>query len=146
MEMIKLIACKLKSNRDGAIAVEYALVMPLFLFSLFGLIAFSSVFTIMGGLQQLATESARAAIAGLSTSERATIAQTFIGANVGKYAFVDPTKLTVATQAQDGPPATFQVSLTYDLASQTAKGFGTFIPFLPGLIRRSAVVTVGTSL
>ena len=102
-------------------------------------------FSIASGVQQLASEAARASVGGLSDAERAQIAQTFIATHVGAYPFVLPQHLTVTTSALAAPTAAFRVSLLYDLSSQTV-AFTSLLPFLPSQLQRSAVVSVGTSL
>ncbi|MGY4226729.1 Flp pilus assembly protein TadG [Bradyrhizobium sp. USDA 4503] len=56
--------------RSGASAVEFALMLPLFLAFIFGIIVFGSYLAMVHGVQQLAAEAARSSIAGMTDTER----------------------------------------------------------------------------
>jgi Flp pilus assembly protein TadG len=45
--------------RRGASAVEFAIVFPLFLFALFGIVMYGAYLAVVHGVQQLAAEAAR---------------------------------------------------------------------------------------
>ena len=64
----------------GASAVEFALITPLFLLMLFGIVIFGGYLTMVHGVQQLAAEAARSSVAGISDSERNTIATGYVSA------------------------------------------------------------------
>jgi Flp pilus assembly protein TadG len=68
-DSVRLIAC-----RKATAAVEFAIIFPIFLMLLFGIISFGAYLAVVHGIQQLAAEATRAAIAGLSDSERVTLA------------------------------------------------------------------------
>ena len=52
--------------RRGASAVEFAMLLPLFLALVFGIVVFGAYLTMVHGVQQLAAEAARSSVAGLS--------------------------------------------------------------------------------
>ncbi len=48
----------------AASAVEFAMLLPLFLVLVFGIVVFGAYFTMVHGVQQLAAEAARSSVAG----------------------------------------------------------------------------------
>lgn len=103
---------------SGLAAVEFILVAPLFLMLIFATAVFGVYFGTWLAVSNAAAESARAAIAGLSETEREGLAETtaktiFAGyAPTFNWAKVTDFKAT----AVDGSPKLFQVSITYDLS------------------------------
>ncbi len=57
-----------RTAQDGAIAVEFALVFPVFLLVVFGIIVYGSYLAVVHGVQQLAAEAARSSIAASAIS------------------------------------------------------------------------------
>ena len=88
--MIKLLLC-----RRGASAVEFAMLLPLFLTLVFGIVVFGSYLAVVHGVQQLAAEAARSSIAGMSTSERSSIATSYVSTNVGTYPLISASNISV---------------------------------------------------
>ena len=66
---------KFSKNRDGAAAIEFAIITPVFLLVLFGIINYGAYLGVLNGVQQLTAEAARASIAGLSDDERLLLAR-----------------------------------------------------------------------
>jgi Flp pilus assembly protein TadG len=75
--MIRLLSC-----RRGASAVEFAMLLPVFLSLVFGIVVFGSYLAVVHGLQQLAAEAARSSVAGMSSTERSSIATSYVSANI----------------------------------------------------------------
>ena len=126
-------------------AVEFALLAPVLLLFIFGTLCFTFVFSVASGVQQLAAEAARASVAGLTVSERSTLVQQFLAANVGAYPFLNAQQLTVATATLSNPAPAFQVLLTYDLTRQIAV-FNGLVPLPLTQVHGSAVVLTSSSL
>lgn len=82
MKQARKLLKKFQAARDGAIAVEFAMVFPLFLMIVFGIVMFGSYLSVVHGVQQLAAEAARSSVAGLSESERSALANAYITGNV----------------------------------------------------------------
>lgn len=136
---------KFRQTTSAATAVEFALLAPVLILFLFGTLCFSLVFTIASSVQQLAAESARASVAGLSDSERTALVQKFVAANIGAYPFLDAQQLTVTTTSLTTPAPAFQVALTYDLTPQVA-AFAGLVPLPTKQVHGSAVVLTSSSL
>ena len=128
-------------DRRGATAVEFALVAPMLILLLFGIVAFGAVLSVQNGLQQLVAEAARASVAGLSDTERTQLAQAVVTANAGSYAFIDPTKIGLSTS--DPTVSSFKVTVTYDMSGLFAYGLLSNLPLPNPAVTRSAVVQRG---
>ena len=99
---------------SGTSAVEFAILMPVFLLLLTGMLAYGIYFSAAHSLQQLAADAARTAIAGLDEAERNELVGDFLAANADSYALIDPARLTAAIGDKPGDPDHYRVVLTYD--------------------------------
>jgi Flp pilus assembly protein TadG len=133
------------TDEKAASAVEFALVAPLIILLLFGLICFGTIENIYIGTQQLVSEAARASVAGVSDDERSQIVKTFVSNNVTAYSFLDSTKITVASLSLNSSPSTYQVSLTYDMSGSFIYQFRGLLPLPSPIVLRTAVVLNGGS-
>ena len=59
------------------------MVLPVFLTIVFGIVVFGSYLAVIHGVQQLAAEAARSSVAGMSETERGTLAKSYVSANAG---------------------------------------------------------------
>ena len=98
--MKKFIPC-----RSGASAVEFALMLPLFLAIIFGIVVFGSYLAMVHGVQQLAAEAARSSVAGISDTERNSLATNYVAANAATYPLIVPANLSV-----NAAPSTVRMS------------------------------------
>lgn len=101
----------LHADTRGAALVEMAIALPVLLLFLFGIIGFGSWIALAHAVQQGANEGARGAIAGVSQTERATLATDIARASLVNSYGVDAGKVSVIV-ADDG--ATLTVDLSYD--------------------------------
>lgn len=124
----------------AASAVEFAMLLPLFLVLVLGIVMFGAYFTMVHGVQQLAAEAARSSIAGLSEIERVSLAENYVTTNAGSYPLLQPGHLTVsaATSGSD----VFVVTVNYD-ASDNPIFTLPFVPAPPSTIIRSAAIPFG---
>ena len=102
---------------SGLAAMEFVLVAPLFIMLIFATALFGIYFGAWLAVSNAAAESARASIAGLSTAERAVLAETTAKTIFAGYAptFTWEKVKTFRAAAVAGSPNLFQVSITYDL-------------------------------
>ena len=133
----------LLKDRTAASAVEFAMVMPIFLIVLFGIIAYGSYLAVIHGLQQLTAEAARASIGGLSDSERLSLATSDIDSNVGTYPLLTPDRLTIVSAATDASTGTFTVTVKYDASDMFIFNMPQFVPSPNKVIVRSASIQRG---
>ena len=132
-----------RRDRGGAGAVEFALVAPVFLAILLGIVAYGSMTALGHGLQQLAGEAARASLAGITDAERAAIAQAYVSTNLGRYGVLERARLQVTAIGSAAPENTFEVALTYDLRDLSAARLAPWLPAVGTEMRRAAVVQRG---
>lgn len=134
---------RFKASRDGAIAVEFALVFPVFLLVVFGIIVYGSYLAVVHGVQQLAAEAARSSIAGLNESERSSLANAYVTGNAGSYPLIDPAQLTVNAATSGSDSNVFVVRVNYNASSMFIYSLPTFVPAPPSTIVRSAAIPRG---
>ncbi|MHA6689499.1 TadE family protein [Devosia sp. A449] len=101
-------------DSSGTSAVEFAILTPVFLLLLTGMLAYGIYFGAAHALQQLAADAARTAIAGLDEPERNRLVKEFLDANADSYALIDRRRLTVRIGDKPGDPEHYRVTLTYD--------------------------------
>lgn len=126
--------------RRGSVAVEFALVGPLLILMLMGMALYGGWFWLAQSVQSLATEGARAAVAGLDPAERQTLAEAFIAAEAQGVYGLAADDLQIAVEA-DGDEIRVRVIL--DATGHPIMTLGALIPAPPDRIERSAVVRMG---
>lgn len=125
---------------DGVAAVEFAIIAPLFITILLAIIVYGLYFTVWIAVTQIASEAARAGLAGLTTAEQTSIATTRFNTGLASYAPM----LSSSNATLSFPTATagtFAVTVAYDF---TSFGFSaiSLVP-LPAT-RPSITITVST--
>jgi Flp pilus assembly protein TadG len=126
----------------AASAVEFALLLPLFLAFVFGMVMFGSYLTMVHGVQQLAAEAARSSVAGLTDSERSSIATSYVTSNASTYPLLIAANLSVNAAPSANDANVYVVTVNYNAS-------GSFIyalPFVPApssTIVRSAAIPYG---
>lgn len=131
----------LQAAQSGSVAVEFALVSPIFIALLAGIVAYGSIISEQNSIQQIAAEAARSSVGGLSDAEREALSRAYIDTAVTAYPLVDPAKLTVST---DAPSATtFRVSVRYDMSESFVYRLLNGLPLPSSTVHRSAVVQRG---
>lgn len=125
--------------RSGAAAVEFALVAPVFLLILFGILVYGQYLSLVHSMEQLAAQSARRSLAGLDTAERTALALDYLNANARYYPLVDASRLSANAAPAPGNADIFVVTLDYDL---TGTLFDVFPEFLPRRRRLSESAAV----
>jgi Flp pilus assembly protein TadG len=127
-----------RSDR-GASAVEFALVAPLFLLMLLGILAYGGYFWRAHALQQVANDAARAAIAGLTAPERAAIARATVQSEIGRLGGIEPARAAVTVNEEQDA---ILVTLAYD-ARQDVFFQLPLVPMPAPVINRIAAVRLG---
>ncbi|MNE38112.1 TadE-like protein [compost metagenome] len=130
---------RLIHDRRGVAAIEFAIVAPLLIMMMFGMVMYGSWFWMAHSVQAMASEGARAAIAGLDPTEREQLARTFVGAQVSDLG-LDAAKTDMAVESS---PTAIRVNITYDASDHPLMAMSGLIPAPPGVIRRTAVVRLG---
>jgi len=124
----------------GNAAIEFALVAPVFLMFVMGIVSYGGYFWLAHNLQELANDAARASIAGLTSEERSSLAQSAFDSEVSTYGALTPGNAQVL---YNGDQTNFTVSISYDAS---ASGFWVadgLIPMPSSTIVRSASIRLG---
>lgn len=144
MRLVALLR-RLRASRQGLAAVEFALIAPCLLALAFGVIVYSIYFTAVLGVRQAASEGARAAVAGLSTAERTTLAKARAQVVIDGYTSLlgGTTKPTVDAAADTANVGVFKVTVTYNMDGSPIMKYSSFVPLPNHLIQSSVLVTNG---
>jgi Flp pilus assembly protein TadG len=129
-------------NRDGVSAVEFALLLPLFLVIVFGIVVFGCYLAMVHGVQQLAAEAARTSVAGLSDGERNSLATGYVASNVSTYPLLDANLISVVAAPSTTSANVYVVTVRYDGSSNIVFSLP-FVPSPPFPITRSAAIPNG---
>lgn len=128
-------------EKSGAAAIEFAILSPLYLMILMGMVAYGIYFGASHSIQQIAADAARHAVAGLDAGERRQIVLRYVDDHAAGYAFVDRAK--VAVDVLETGPAQFAVAISYDARHLPIWGLFQSLP-LPGTtITHRSVVRIG---
>jgi len=127
----------------GASAVEFALVLPVFLVLLFGIIAYGIYFGAVHSTAQLAADAARASVAGISDAEREEIARQHVLNNVPSYVMLQPGKIQIVAGRLEQDSRQFRVAVRYDAAELPIWNFTPFLPLPSKIIERTATIQRG---
>ncbi len=129
--------CLLRDEK-GAVAIEFAVVLVVFLSILFGIIAFGFQFASRIALSYAVAEGGRAAVAGLTSAERLSRATTAVSNVLTSFSpLIDPAKATVAVTS-GGATSNGQVVLV--TVTYNDSRFNVF-PFLPAFNATASVHT-----
>ncbi|MDZ4363780.1 TadE/TadG family type IV pilus assembly protein [Brevundimonas sp.] len=120
--------------------MEFALVGPLLVLLLMGLVVYGGWFWLAQSVQHLASEGARAAVAGMDDDERGDLARAAVSGVVVSGSGFQPADLTVSVGGEDG---TVRVDVTYDAADHPLMALSGIVPSPPRRITRSAIVRIG---
>ena len=130
-------------NGNGAAAVEFAIVAPVFILMLFGMIAFGLWLSAAHTVQQVASGAARSCVAGLDSDEREQLAEAYVANALSADSLIDPDLVDIAVHDDPDVPENFRVTVTYDASNLPIWSLlGSSL--LPGRkIRRETVVMAG---
>ena len=127
------------ADRRGTALVEFAIVLPVVICLLVGMIGYGQYFLLAHSVQQIANDAARATVGGLSTDERADLARQSVADDLAALAAFPASRVT--TQVSETGD-TVAVDVTLD-----AHGMGPFrstrVPMPASLIDRRAVARRG---
>jgi Flp pilus assembly protein TadG len=133
-------APSLLPDRAGSAAVEFAILGPILIFLLIGIVIYGGYFLMAHSVQQLANDAARAAVAGLSDSERQQLASGALASELPTYGFLRPAQVQLGYVDQN---QVMTVNISYDASSSPLWALNGVIPMPSSTIVRSASVQVG---
>ncbi|MFJ6025782.1 TadE family protein [Brevundimonas sp. NPDC092305] len=126
-------------HNSGAIAAEFALVGPLFVLLLMGLVVYGGWFWMAQGVSSLAAEGARAAVAGLDVAERDMLARAAVTDTVDAT-ILSPDEIDVAVASTT---RAIEVTVSYDASEHPFMALPALVPPPPRTITRTSTVLVG---
>lgn len=129
-------------NTRGTSAVEFALIAPFLLLLVGAILAYGTIFATSLSLQQIAAETARATIGGLSDTERKTLAQSKLNAIANDYPMLDVSKVTFDFDVGAGTQIS-RVTLRYDMSTHPAYALDKLLPLPKSPLTYSLIVTDG---
>ncbi len=115
------------------------MVAPFLLLMMLAMVVYGGWFWMAHSVQSLASEGARAAIAGLDPAERETLARGFINTQVGDLGL----QAERASIQIDSTTGVIRVNVAYDLSDHPLMALSALVPSPPRVIRRTAVVRLG---
>ncbi len=128
-----------RRDRRGSIAVEFALIAPILLFMLIGMIVYGGWFWLAHSVQSLAYESARASLGGLDIAERRQLALDFVATRSNQMGVpISASAVTVQSDAQ-----VVAVKIDYDISNHPIMALKSLTVPPPQSIKREAVVRLG---
>jgi len=127
-------------RRQGSAAIEFALVGPMMILLLAGMVVYGGWFWLAQSVQSLATEGARAAVGGLDASEREQLARAFVADQAAGAGGLDPALVTVSVTSD---AQAIRVQVAYDAQNNPVMLLAGPLPTPPTLITRSATVRIG---
>ena len=130
-------------NKSGTAAVEFAILAPVFLLILMGMIAFGLYLGVANAVQQLAADATRTALAGLDPPERLALATSYIRKNAAKYSLIDPEKMQVNVDNAQSDPNQFTVTIQYDAENLPIWNLMTGLPLPDTIITRASTIRLG---
>lgn len=128
---------------QGNSAVEFALLVPVLLALFAGITAFGIYLGASHNLKQLASDAARASIAGVSDQERGTLARQRVNTALADGAMFKPGTVDVQVGADPADPTLYTVTLSFDARTLGFSGLSGLVPLPPDLIRSSVSVRKG---
>ncbi|KSV79718.1 TadE/TadG family type IV pilus assembly protein [Ensifer adhaerens] len=133
---------RLIGGRDGAAAIEFAIIAPLFFMCVLTLIAYGVYLSAAHSIQQIAADAARTAIAGLSQTERERLATDYIRRTTMDQAFIKSSRMTVTVRDDANNANQFTVRIKYDAGDLPIFNLFTFA--MPSeQIERFATIRIG---
>ncbi|MBJ3785903.1 TadE/TadG family type IV pilus assembly protein [Devosia sediminis] len=98
----------------GTAVIEFAILTPVYLLMLTGMLAYGLYFGTAHALQQLSADAARTAIAGRDEAERDGLVSAFLDRNASRYMLIDRALLTHSVGDSTADPNQYEVRLSYD--------------------------------
>jgi Flp pilus assembly protein TadG len=139
MKQLRQFVCDAK----GVAAVEFALVAPVFLVLLLGILYYGIYFGAVSSVQELTADAARASVAGINQTERQTIVTNYVKDSSADYLLLRHSAIDVVAAAFPGDPTRYTVTLTTDASALPLQSGLNLFPLPSKTITRTAVVRIG---
>jgi Flp pilus assembly protein TadG len=130
-------------DTGGVSAIEFALLMPVFVVLICGMITMGLYLGVAHSVQQLASDAARVSIAGLNEAERVQLAEAYVTQNAGSYALLRAGAVVAEAGHLGGSADRFEVRISYDASSLPIWQFAGLLPMPSETVKRTAVIWRG---
>lgn len=137
-----LLRAGLRDTRASS-AIEFAILAPVFLLMLTGMMAYAIYFGAANSIQQLTADAARTAIAGLNAGERGVMVDAFINKNAGDYLLIDRALVTWDVSDKLNDPNQYLVTVRYDASELPIWNLYLPLPLPSALITYTSVIRRG---
>ena len=125
----------------GSTLVEFALLAPTLIVLLLGIVGYGGYFYLAHTVQQLANDAARAAVGGLTSSERQSLASQAVTLDLQSYSFLSSSSTSVTVNDSNG--SSLSVSVVYNAAGDPIYGLQGLVPLPSSTINRVASISLG---
>jgi len=129
---------RLRRDRRAAALIEFALLLPVLLSLVMGVICYGQYIWLAHSVQSAANDAARAIVAGMTASERLTLAQAAVATDMASVPELKINQISLAVE-EGGARAT--VKLRVDARALTLLSTG-MVPLPEPIIERRAVVAL----
>jgi len=129
---------RLRRDRRAAALIEFALLLPVLLSLVMGVICYGQYIWLAHSVQSAANDAARAIVAGMTASERLTLAQAAVATDMASVPELKANQIALAVE-EGGARAT--VKLRVDARALTLLSTG-MVPLPEPIIERRAVVAL----
>lgn len=136
---VRRLTSRVRGDRRGVAAIEFAILGPLLLVMIAGILVYGDYFMLAHSVQQLANDAARATVAGMTDSERQTLASNCLNAELPSFGLA-PASVQLG---YSDPAGVATVSLSYDSSSSPIWSLKGLLPMPPAMIVRSAAIQLG---
>lgn len=133
----------LRHETRAVAALEFAMVAPVLLLMVLGMMCFGFYYTYLHELQELASSAARASVAGLSQSERDTLARQYVTNAIANSSLLSSSDLTVTTATSGTPAIFYAVTLAYNMKDTPLPLMAGFVHLNASSISRTSTVQFG---
>src|SRR5262245_27050332 len=89
----------LRGDARGTVLIEAAILLPILIMLLVGMVNYGLWFMVAHTIQQAANEGARASIAGVDAAERLSLARDAVQRSIGAASMISPSLVTTSTAA-----------------------------------------------
>lgn len=126
--------------KRGTTAVEFALIAPVFILLLAGILFYGMYFGVVNSVQHVASEAARAAIGGMTAAERQQLAVERAREQAAGNPMLDPALMLVTVVST---VSGMQVRVRYDLTAVPIWSLGAFLPVPATFVERVGTISTG---
>jgi Flp pilus assembly protein TadG len=128
---------------SGLAAVEFALIAPILLMLIFGIIIYSLYFCAYMGVRVAATEGARAAVMGLSPAERTSLATARVTHVLAAYRPLIGAG-TPTIEAVPSGAGLFRVRVRFDIRNSPIMNYAILLPKPDTILQAEIIVSNGS--